>query len=67
MIFEIYIDKAKQYRFRLRSRNGRILLQSEGYKEKRSIKRLVKSVVYKLQQAILDGRKEYVKVKDLTL
>ena len=34
--FEIYLDKAGEYRFRLKARNGEIILASEGYKEKKS-------------------------------
>ena len=29
--FELYRDKAEQYRFRLRSRNGKIIAVSDGY------------------------------------
>lgn len=29
--FEIFIDKDKQYRFRMIAPNGKIILQSEGY------------------------------------
>ena len=32
--FEIYIDKAGEFRFRLRARNGQIILASEGYTAK---------------------------------
>lgn len=35
-IFEIFKDKAKQYRFRLKSRNGEIVASSEQYKSKKS-------------------------------
>ena len=34
--FEVYQDKAGEYRFRLKARNGEIILASEGYKEKKS-------------------------------
>ena len=32
--FEMYIDKAGEYRFRLKARNGEIIAASEGYKAK---------------------------------
>ena len=34
--FELYLDKAKEYRFRLRARNGENILASEGYAQKAS-------------------------------
>lgn len=34
--FEVYADKAGQFRFRLKAKNGQIIAVSEGYKEKRS-------------------------------
>lgn len=34
--FELYKNKAGEFRFRLKAGNGQIILVSEGYKEKRS-------------------------------
>lgn len=34
--YEIYKDKAGEYRFRLKAPNGEIIAASEGYKEKKS-------------------------------
>lgn len=34
--FEMYVDKAGEYRFRLKARNGEIIATSEGYKKKAS-------------------------------
>ena len=34
--FELYCDKAGEFRFRLKARNGEPILSSEGYKYKRS-------------------------------
>lgn len=42
--FEIYKDKAGEFRFRLRSGNGEIVLASEGYKAKSSAKNGIASV-----------------------
>ena len=36
MKFEIYKDKAGEFRFRIRATNGNMLVASEGYTEKRS-------------------------------
>jgi uncharacterized protein YegP (UPF0339 family) len=35
--FEIFRDSKKEYRFRLISKNGRIIAQSEGYKSKAGV------------------------------
>lgn len=42
--FEIYKDKAGEFRFRLKSGNGQNILASEGYKAKTSCKNGVESV-----------------------
>ncbi len=42
--FEIYTDKAGEYRFRLKARNGEIILASEGYKTKASCENGIESV-----------------------
>jgi len=34
--FEIYVDKAGEFRFRLKARNGEIIVTGEGYKAKAS-------------------------------
>ena len=34
--FEVYVDKAGEFRFRLKAKNGLIVAVSEGYKEKPS-------------------------------
>lgn len=33
--FELYLDKAGEYRFRLKAKNGEIIVVSEGYKNKK--------------------------------
>ena len=35
-IFEVYADKAGEFRFRLKARNGEIIATGEGYKAKKS-------------------------------
>lgn len=42
--FEIYLDKAGEFRFRLKASNGEIILSSEGYKSKDSCKNGIESV-----------------------
>ena len=42
--FEVYKDKAGQYRFRLKAGNGEIVLKSEGYAAKASAKNGIASV-----------------------
>ncbi len=43
--FEIFKDKREEYRFRLKARNGEIILASEGYTAKASCKNGINSVV----------------------
>ena len=42
--FEIYLDKAGEYRFRLKATNGEIIATSEGYKSKAAVLNGVDSV-----------------------
>lgn len=42
--FEVYTDKAGEYRFRLKARNGEIIAVSEGYKAKASCMNGIESV-----------------------
>ena len=42
--FELYQDKAGEYRFRLTARNGEIIAVSEGYKAKASCENGIASV-----------------------
>ena len=43
--FEMYEDKAGEFRFRLNARNGENILASEGYKSKASCKNGINSVI----------------------
>ena len=60
--FEIYLDKAGEYRFRLKALNGQIITSSEGYKQKKSclsgIESVRKSVVETTIEEIKDGAVE---------
>lgn len=51
--FELYTDKGGQYRFRLRARNGQVILSSEGYSSKSGCKNGIESVKKNAPQ---DGR-----------
>ena len=42
--FEVYADKAGEFRFRLKARNGEIIAVSEGYKAKSSCENGIESV-----------------------
>ena len=48
--FELYQDKAGAYRFRLRSRNGRIIGVSEGYQTKAGCRNGIDSVIENAQE-----------------
>lgn len=53
--FEIYTDKAGEFRFRLKAGNGENILASEGYKQKASAENGIDSV---RKNAPEDGRYE---------
>lgn len=53
--FELYSDKAGEFRFRLKAGNGEIILSSEGYKKKASATNGIESVK---KNAALEGRYE---------
>lgn len=53
--FELYKDKAGEYRFRLKAGNGEIILASEGYKQKSSALNGIESV---RKNATIDARFE---------
>lgn len=42
--FEVYTDKAGEFRFRLKARNGQIIATGEGYKAKKSCLNGIESV-----------------------
>ena len=55
--FEMYVDKVGEYRFRLKARNGEIILASEGYSQKAGCKNGIESV----RKNAADGVVEKVK------
>ena len=42
--YEVYVDKAGEFRFRLKASNGEIIGKSEGYKAKASAKKGIASI-----------------------
>ena len=56
--FEVYVDKAGEFRFRLKARNGEIILTSEGYKSKPSCLNGIESVRKNADSPVQDTRKE---------
>ena len=55
--FEVYTDKAGEFRFRLKATNGQIIAVSEGYKAKASCENGIASVRKNAQEAeVVDTR-----------
>ena len=42
--FEVYVDKAGEYRFRLKAANGQVIATGEGYKAKKSCLNGIESI-----------------------
>lgn len=55
--FEVYTDKAGEFRFRLKARNGEIIATSEGYKAKPSCLNGVESVRKNAPDAAVEEEK----------
>ena len=49
--FEIYVDKAGEFRFRLKAKNGQNIGASEGYKALKSCKNGIESVIKNAPEA----------------
>ena len=43
-VFEIYVDKAKDYRFRLKAPNGEIIARGEGYTTKQNCEHCIERI-----------------------
>ena len=52
--FEIYKDKAGEFRFRFRAPNGEKMFASEGYANKASAKSTIKSIVKHVGKAAVE-------------
>lgn len=58
--FEVYKDKAGEYRFRLKAGNGQVIAVSEGYKSKTSCMNGIESVKKNAPTAaIVEIEKQY--------
>lgn len=53
--FELYTDKAGEFRFRLKASNGEIILSSEGYSTKSGCKNGIESVIKNAADARVEG------------
>ena len=60
--WEIYLDNAKQYRFRLDAPNGSCIVHSQGYTSKASCKNGIDSIIRNAKDALID--KAYLIKKD---
>lgn len=49
--FEIYVDKAGEFRFRLKARNGEEIAQSQAYTSKESCKKGIDSIIRNAPEA----------------
>jgi len=52
--YEIYLDKAGEYRFRLKASNGEIIAASEGYTRKESCKNGIESIMKNAPDATVE-------------
>jgi uncharacterized protein YegP (UPF0339 family) len=60
--FEVFVDKSKQYRFRLKATNGEIIASSEGYETKVACLKGIASVQKNAPTAkIVDPEEDAVK------
>lgn len=52
--YEIYLDKAEEFRFRLKAMNGEIIAASQGYSSKASCKNGIESIQRNAQDAEIE-------------
>lgn len=52
--FELFLDRSGLFRFRLRSRNGKIIATSEGYTTKAACEAGVQSVIHNAKDAAIE-------------
>ena len=57
--FEIYVDRAGEFRFRLLSKQKEILCVSEGYRQKASCQNGIKSVLKNISSPTIFPQKEF--------
>ncbi len=56
--FEMYTDKAGEFRFRLKAKNGQIIATGEGYKAKAGCKNGIESIRKNVVDAKIEEEKE---------
>jgi uncharacterized protein YegP (UPF0339 family) len=54
--FEVYKDKAGEFRFRFRASNGEVMFASEGYKAKASAQSAIESIRKNAPDASLEDQ-----------
>ena len=54
--FEVFKDKAGEYRFRFRASNGEIMFASEGYTQKQSALKAIESIKQHTADAELEDQ-----------
>lgn len=54
--FEMYTDKAGEFRFRLKARNGEVIAVSEGYKSKAGCENGIASVIKNAADAVTEKK-----------
>ncbi|MGE0726373.1 MAG: YegP family protein [Alphaproteobacteria bacterium] len=54
--FEVYKDKAGEYRFRFKASNGETMFASEGYKAKASAMSAIESIKKNVSAAAVDDQ-----------
>jgi len=54
--FEVYKDKAQEFRFRFKAPNGEIMFQGEGYTQKQSCMDSIESIKRNVPEAELEDK-----------
>lgn len=54
--FEVYKDKAGEFRFRFRASNGEAMFSSEGYKAKASAMKAIESIKKNVPEATVEDQ-----------
>jgi uncharacterized protein YegP (UPF0339 family) len=54
--FELYKDKANEYRIRFRASNGEVMFSGQGYKQKQSAVHAVESIKKNVPNAEVDDQ-----------
>lgn len=52
--FEVYVDKAGEYRFRLKAPNGEVIATGEGYSSKQACMNGIESIIKTAPKATIE-------------